>query len=379
MFAQSGRVDPLDPNVLEQVRVAIEDLRNVVNGLLDAENIKGFRDLTNGANADYLHKHRTLNSVDNNEVARITEDGGFSTEGDILAGGDVNVADSKEVITDIVRARDAAGLRLEDDGDKLGVFVDDGGNVGIGTDSPSKKFQVEGTSQVSASFGNSTGSSFVITRVTEAASNSGAIGFAVGSTPPAVIGSTNLIAFLQASCTQATPSSLKGELVGYYNEGDSNVEGFRLHDNGIWTIGNQSKAAAYLNADQTITDSTQTTVVFDTEDYDTQNEFNTTNGTFTAKEIGWYHLSFNLLWESRSWTAGDTVLVYVNHNGTLLIADVREVEANFTGSIMCKGSRDVYLTIGQTLKLDVYQVTGGNADVDSGADHRTSVSIHKFA
>ena len=45
--------------------------------------------------------------------------------------------------TDQVRARDADGLKLYDDGGN-GIFVEDGGNVGIGTATPSQALTVEG-------------------------------------------------------------------------------------------------------------------------------------------------------------------------------------------------------------------------------------------
>jgi hypothetical protein len=52
----------------------------------------------------------------------------------------LTVGDPLEV--NIVRARSAAGVRLEDDAGTLGVFVEDGGDVGIGTDAPTAKLHV---------------------------------------------------------------------------------------------------------------------------------------------------------------------------------------------------------------------------------------------
>ncbi|TXH52447.1 MAG: hypothetical protein E6Q97_15990 [Desulfurellales bacterium] len=45
------------------------------------------------------------------------------------------IADSKRIETDEVRARDSGGLKLYDDGG-TGLFVADGGNIGIGTSTP---------------------------------------------------------------------------------------------------------------------------------------------------------------------------------------------------------------------------------------------------
>ena len=54
----------------------------------------------------------------------------------------LGVAPHKYIFTEKVRARDTDGLFLEDDGGN-GIFVRDGGNVGIGTVNPAEKLRVE--------------------------------------------------------------------------------------------------------------------------------------------------------------------------------------------------------------------------------------------
>ena len=53
----------------------------------------------------------------------------------INADGDILVADGNRMEIDEIRARDGAGLKLFDDGG-AGIFIQDGGNVGLGTSSP---------------------------------------------------------------------------------------------------------------------------------------------------------------------------------------------------------------------------------------------------
>ena len=60
----------------------------------------------------------------------------------ILGTVDLTMADAKFIAADTVQARDSGGLLLKDDGGNLGVAVEDGGQVGIGTSTPSAKLNI---------------------------------------------------------------------------------------------------------------------------------------------------------------------------------------------------------------------------------------------
>ena len=61
----------------------------------------------------------------------------------------VGVADGKYIFTDKVRARNSAGLSLVDDVGN-GIFIKDGGNVGIGSSSPTHKLHINAKSNNSS-------------------------------------------------------------------------------------------------------------------------------------------------------------------------------------------------------------------------------------
>ena len=90
------------------------------------------------------------NNVAQWDNANAVEDAGFAASNVALLDGsrsltaDWDIGDNRRVKADGVRARDGAGLRLEDDAGNLGVFVEDGGDVGIGTATPSVKLDVAG-------------------------------------------------------------------------------------------------------------------------------------------------------------------------------------------------------------------------------------------
>ena len=71
--------------------------------------------------------------------------GYVARDGSTPLTGDWDMGDGRKLSGDKVAARDGAGLRLEDDGGNLGVFVKDGGAVGVANAAPDAPLHVGDT------------------------------------------------------------------------------------------------------------------------------------------------------------------------------------------------------------------------------------------
>ena len=72
---------------------------------------------------------------------------GTTVVGLLTINDNATQVDGKYIATDQVRARDGDGLKLYDDGG-FGIFVEDGGQVGIGTTAPAELLEINGTRPV---------------------------------------------------------------------------------------------------------------------------------------------------------------------------------------------------------------------------------------
>ena len=126
---------------------------------------------------------------------------------------------------------------------------------------------------------------------------------------------------------------------------------------------------AYLGSAQSIQNVTATTLVYDTEVYDTANAYNTSNGVFTVPsgEGGKYFVTFATRFLNWNYTQAN---IYINDGGSGLLSMESGDADGDNNTLMNSGI--VSLSEGATIKVDFYQ-NGGN-----GASMRANQSNSWF-
>jgi len=153
------------------------------------------------------------------------------------------------------------------------------------------------------------------------------------------------------------------------------VEAFLLDTSGILDLAKQSRARAYLGSSQSITTATYTRVNLDTEVFDNQGEFDTTNHKFTATKAGYYLISASLAWDS--YVADHEVLLAIYKNGAI-IARANQAQTATTNAIIICASQIVYLAANDYVELYARHTFGSDTSLVEG-DGYTHMAIHKLS
>ncbi len=133
--------------------------------------------------------------------------------------------------------------------------------------------------------------------------------------------------------------------------------------------------AVTKSADQTISDSTRTTVTFDVEDFDTDSAYNPSDGKFTVPsgKAGKYFIAAGVYFGSM--TDGCTISceIYVNNSSKALNRKQQGADGN--ASVQCIGFFD--LSAGDYVTFKVDQNTGSSKN--TSGDKLTFLSGFRVA
>jgi len=137
-------------------------------------------------------------------------------------------------------------------------------------------------------------------------------------------------------------------------------------------VGFNSRVAAYLSTNQSVSANTVTKVAFNTKVFDSNNEYNTTTYRFTAANTGYYLV--NALVRASVSTAPNSLLyLYIYKNGS--IYSLSEVYFVYT-DIVVQVSDIIYLNASDYIEINVY--CNSAFTVSSGATN-TRLSIHRLS
>ena len=154
------------------------------------------------------------------------------------------------------------------------------------------------------------------------------------------------------------------------------VEAFLLNDDGILDLAKQSRVRSYRAvSNQTISYDTYTKIQLNAENYDNQNEFDsTTNYRFTATKAGYYQVNAIINWSTNVDTKRYAAMIYKNGGG------VDSAWNHAPGGLgMCVVVSDIiYLAAGDYLELYTYHDATADQTVVSGSDG-TYMAIHKLS
>lgn len=132
---------------------------------------------------------------------------------------------------------------------------------------------------------------------------------------------------------------------------------------------------AYLSANQTISANTKTKIAFDSEDYDNEGEFDTTNNQFVATDAGTYRINVALLYDNAI-SSGVTTQCDIYINGSEMV-DSR-IQTAISDYITVRALATIELAANDT--IEIYTYHGDSVSVDlhsSGTSRNTYVEIEQ--
>ena len=129
----------------------------------------------------------------------------------------------------------------------------------------------------------------------------------------------------------------------------------------VGKLTNPYKFCAYRSAaGPTVPAATWTTIVLDAEEFDTNSDFNTANGRFTAPLDGYYQIDVQVALASTGFTSGANAIGAIYKNGSSIIQSASTVgSGSATAQPRFNMSRLFKLTAGDYLEIKAYISEGG--------------------
>lgn len=169
-------------------------------------------------------------------------------------------------------------------------------------------------------------------------------------------------AFLAVAGTAADSDKLDGQHGSYYSV----------------PVGFASGCYAYLSANQSIAWNTTVLINLDAEDYDLNDEFNTTTHLFTAKSAGYYVVSLSINIDPTAAGQVEGTCVLKNGSTAVRYCYILTVSGG-AGYVVMASSSVVYLAVNDTLGLYGTQSIANPRNVVGGATRYTVMSIYRIA
>jgi hypothetical protein len=157
----------------------------------------------------------------------------------------------------------------------------------------------------------------------------------------------------------------------------NNTERMRISSAGIITAPSQVSFKAYMaGANPYLSKSTNNTIPYNAEEYDTQGNFSTSTYRFTAPVAGKYLFTVNLNVFGLDDTAYLNLTLYINSSSTRYLYILANLPTGNTGDTSISGSDILSLAAGDTVAVRVYTDGTGTFGMSAGGLSYNSFSGH---